>query len=276
VTGRAIIVGGGLHGTSTAMHLAQKELDVLVFEKNTVGRHASGVNAGGVRQLRRHPAEVPLSVAAMDRWMNLDAFLGRDLAPMCEFTGRVGQVAVAENDADMTALSAREAELRSLGWTHEELIDRAELRRLAPALARHCVGGLISRRDGYANPYRTSQAFRIKAQRDGVRFLEGTRVLGLVQVGETWRVETSAGVFESDVVVNCGGAWAWQIAEMVGETLPNGHFAASMMVSASARRSRVDVLVVIVNFRLMKARHTNTVAAQAGHVAGNRRRSGNG
>ena len=95
---RAIVIGGGLHGTSTGLHLAHKGLDVVVIEKNSVGRHASGVNAGGVRQLRRHPAEVPLSVAAMDRWLNLDAFLGPDLAPMCEFTGHVGQVAVAETE----------------------------------------------------------------------------------------------------------------------------------------------------------------------------------
>ncbi len=229
---RAIIIGGGLHGTSAGLHLAQKGLDVLVIEKNTVGRHASGVNAGGVRQLRRHPAEIPLSVAAMDRWLNLDAFLGDDLAAMCEFTGHVGQLAVAETDADMADLIAREAELRGLGWTHEELLDQAELRQVAPALAPHCIGGLISRRDGYANPYRTSQAFRLKAQRDGVRFQEGTRVLGLAKSGERWRVETSAGSFVSDVVVNCGGAWGWQVAEMVGEILPRGHFAASMMVSA--------------------------------------------
>ncbi len=229
---RAIIIGGGLHGTSTAMHLAQKGLDVLVLEKNSVGRHASGVNAGGVRQLRRHLAEIPLSVAAMDRWQHLDAFLGPDLAAMCEFTGHVGQVAVAENSTEMAELVAREAELRTLGWTHEELLDQAELRRVAPALARHCLGGLISRRDGYANPYRTSQAFRLKAQRHGVKFQEGTRVVGLTKAGETWRVETSAGTFDSDVVVNCGGAWGWQIADMVGEALPRGHFAASMMVSA--------------------------------------------
>jgi len=56
-----------------------------------------------VRQLRRHPAEIPLSVAAMDRWLNLDAFLGPDLAAMCEFTGHVGQVAVAETEAEMAA-----------------------------------------------------------------------------------------------------------------------------------------------------------------------------
>jgi glycine/D-amino acid oxidase-like deaminating enzyme len=115
----AIVIGGGLHGTSTAIHLALKGLQPVVIEKNTVGRHASSVNAGGVRQLRRHPAEIPLSVAAMERWFNLDDLLGR-YASMCEFVGNVGQVAVAETDEDMRGLQARAALLHDLGWTHEE------------------------------------------------------------------------------------------------------------------------------------------------------------
>src|ERR1700722_18684779 len=57
-----IIIGGGLHGCSTALHLAQRGFKPVVLEKNVVGRHASGVNAGGVRQLMRDVAEIPLSV----------------------------------------------------------------------------------------------------------------------------------------------------------------------------------------------------------------------
>jgi sarcosine oxidase, subunit beta len=195
-----------------------------------VGRHASGVNAGGVRQLRRHPAEIPLSIAAMDRWMNLGELLGKH-APMCEFVGNVGQIAVAENETDMRPLEARAAELRRLGWTHEELIDRHELRRLAPAVSEHCIGGLISRRDGQATPYLTSQAFRLRALDLGVRFEEDVRVTGLKH-GTRWEVQTSKGAFESDILVNCGGAWGWQAAAMVGETLPRGHFASTLMVTA--------------------------------------------
>lgn len=48
MTGRAIVIGGGLHGTSTALHLVQKGLDVLVVEKNTVGRHASASMRGAL------------------------------------------------------------------------------------------------------------------------------------------------------------------------------------------------------------------------------------
>jgi sarcosine oxidase, subunit beta len=226
----AIIIGGGLHGTCTAIHLALKGMRPIVIEKNSVGRHASGVNAGGVRQLRRHPAEIPLSIAAMDRWMNLGELLGKH-APMCEFVGNVGQIAVAENEADMRPLEARAAELRRLGWTHEELIDRHELRRLAPAVSEHCIGGLISRRDGQATPYLTSQAFRLRALDLGVRFEEDVRVTGLKH-GTRWEVQTSKGAFESDILVNCGGAWGWQAAAMVGETLPRGHFASTLMVTA--------------------------------------------
>lgn len=225
----AIVIGGGLHGTCTAIHLALKGLRPLVIEKNTVGRHASSVNAGGVRQLRRHPAEIPLSVAAMDRWFNLGELLGK-YAPMCEFVGNVGQIAVAETEDDLRPLRARVAELHRLGWTHEELIDRDELRRLAPALSEHCIGGLISRRDGFATPYLTMQAFRLRAVELGVRFQEETRVIGL-EHGARWKVRTSNGTFASDLLVNCGGAWGWQAAEMVGETLPRGYFAPSMMVT---------------------------------------------
>jgi sarcosine oxidase, subunit beta len=265
--GRAIVIGGGLHGCGTALHLAQKGFDALVLEKNSAGRHASGVNAGGVRQLRRHPAEIPLSVAAMERWLDLDAFLGADLAAMCEFTGRVGQVAAAENDADMASLIARSDEVHRLGWTHEELLDQAELRKVAPALAPHCVGGLISRRDGYANPYRTSQAFRLKAQRAGVRFQEGTRVLGLEQMSERWRVETSADRFESDIVVNCAGAWGWQIAGMVGEVLPHVDFAPSMMVSARLPRF-LDPVVLGVGRKLSFKQTDNGTVVIGGGIFG--------
>ena len=46
----------------------------------------------------------------------------------------------------MEALGARAAAMREHGYDHEELLDRAALRKLLPALAPHCSGGLVSRR----------------------------------------------------------------------------------------------------------------------------------
>lgn len=263
--GQAIIIGGGIHGTCTAIHLALKGMRPVVLEKDTVGRHASGVNAGGVRQLRRHPAEIPLSIAAMERWVNLAELLGAH-APMCQFTANVGQVAVAETEADMRLLEARVAEVTRLGWTHEELINAAELRRLAPALAGHCIGGLVSRRDGFATPYLTIQAFRLRALELGVRFEEGTRVTG-INHHAFWKVETTKGAFEGDVLVNCGGAWGWQAAAMVGEVLPRGYFAPSMMVTARMPHF-LDPVVIGTGRKLSFKQMSNGSVVIGGGIAG--------
>jgi sarcosine oxidase subunit beta len=141
-----IVVGGGLHGCSAALHLARAGLRPLVLEKDYVGRHASGVNAGGVRRLGRHEAEIPLSVAALEMWHRIAELVDDG----CGFES-VGQVKVAESEAELELLRTRQARLRSLGFEHEELVDARELRELVPAAAPHCVGGLVSRRDGAAS-----------------------------------------------------------------------------------------------------------------------------
>ena len=68
----AIIVGGGIHGCSTALHMCLAGMKPVLIEKDYAGRHASGVNAGGVRQLARHVAEIPLSIRSMEIWERID------------------------------------------------------------------------------------------------------------------------------------------------------------------------------------------------------------
>jgi sarcosine oxidase, subunit beta len=222
-----IVIGGGLHGCSAALHLARRGARVTVIEKDHIGRHASGVNAGGVRRLGRHLAEVPLAVAAMELWHRIGDLVDDD----CGFDSH-GQVKVAENEAELSALRARVDELTSRGFTHEELIDRAALKEIVPAVSDHCVGAIVCRRDGAANPYRTTLAFKRKAESLGVRFIEGAAVTGLVRNGGAWRVETGVGAHEAAVVVNCAGAWADRIAAALGEPVPLEPIAPMLMITA--------------------------------------------
>lgn len=260
----AIVIGGGIHGCSTAIHLTLRGMRTIVLEKDTVGRHASGVNAGGVRQLMRHEAEVPLSRAAMDRWERLDDLLGPELAKNCEFIGGVGQIGIAESEAEMDWCQKRVAEMRSLGYDFEELIDASELRRLVPSVSDVCRGGIISRRDGHANPFRTTQSFRLRAEQLGVRIMERTRVTGLEQGDDGWKVTTDNGTFRADVVVNCGGAWAWQVAAMVGEQLPRTHFASTLMVTSRMPRFIDPVVIGIDRVLSFKQTEAGTVVIGGG------------
>ncbi len=230
-TADAVIIGGGLQGCSAALHLARRGLKPVVLEKNWCGRHASGVNAGGVRTLLRHPAEIPLALAARAVWHDIEHFIGDD----CGYH-TVSQVAVAETEADMDRLKARAAELAALGYDHEELIDAAELYQLVPALAPGCAGGLIARTDGFASPYHTSLAFKRRADLEGAEIREGVRATGIEQVGSDWRIDTDHGSVTAAAVLNCGGAWADWLPDHFGEQVPFRPYLPMMMVTARTER----------------------------------------
>jgi sarcosine oxidase, subunit beta len=221
-----IIIGGGLHGSSAALHLARAGVPALVIEKNSVGRHASGVNAGGVRTLARHLAEVPLALASRELWYRIGELVDDD----CGFEQH-GQVRVAENEADAAALRARLATMQQHGYTHEQWIDRDELLAMIPALTPTVQGGLIAREDAAADPYRTTLAFRRKAASLGARFLEGVRVLRTAHENGQWRVETDAGVYTAPQVLNCAGAWADRVAAEWGEPVPLTAISPMMLVT---------------------------------------------
>src|SRR5260221_11272265 len=76
----AVVIGGGLHGLSVALHLARRGKRVTVLERRYAGRHSSGINAGGVRRLGRDLREAALSVAAMEMWHAIGALGGDDRA----------------------------------------------------------------------------------------------------------------------------------------------------------------------------------------------------
>ncbi len=223
----AIIVGGGIHGCSTALHLCLRGLRPVLIEKDYAGRHASGVNAGGVRQLARHVAEIPLSIRSMDVWEGIQELVGDD----CGFDSH-GQVLVAEDDEELEACRSRVADLNLRGFTHEELIDAKELRRLVPAVAETCPGGVVSRRDGAANPAKTTTAFRRRAEQLGTIVREGVAATNIRKDGQFWRVDAGGETYEAPVLVNAAGAWGGRIAAALGEPVPVETVAPMLMITS--------------------------------------------
>lgn len=222
-----IVIGGGLHGCSTALHLARRGIRALVIEKDHVGRHASGVNAGGVRRLGRHFAEIPLSVASMEIWHSIRDLVDDD----CGFESH-GQIKVAENEAEFETLRRRVEDVRALGFDHEELIDARELCELVPAISTHCIGAIVCRSDGAALPYRTTLAFKRKAEALGAEVIEGECVTKVARTGPIWRVMTQTGTYEAPIIVNAAGGWADRIAAQLGEQVPLQTIALMLMITA--------------------------------------------
>ena len=222
-----VVVGGGLHGMSAALHVARRGRRVVVLEKDHVAAHASGYSAGGVRTLGRHVAEMPLALASLDLWHRIVELVGDD----CGFR-EVGHVKVAETEAEMAELAAREAAMRAQGWRHEELLDASEVRRLLPAVASHVVGGLVARRNGFAAPYRTTLAFRRAAEAAGAVVREGARVVAVERRDGQWHVRCADGAtWSAPILINTAGAWGARLARSVDEEIPLGFNAFMMMLT---------------------------------------------
>lgn len=270
-TADAIVIGGGLHGCSAALHLARAGASVIVLDKDHVGRHASGVNAGGVRTLGRDYAEVPLSVASMALWHRIGELVGDD----CGFHSH-GQIEVAETEEEWVAQQERVRTLRQSGHLHEEAIGADDLRREVPALSHHCVGAIVARRDGAANPYRTCLAFRRAAAERGVRFHEGVEARSIQRRGGSpWQVSTGNGdLFEAPVLVNCAGAWGDRFAAMAGEPVPLKAIAPMLMITARLPPFLRPVVGAAARLLSFKQFPNGTVLIGGGHL-GTADRNGN-
>ncbi len=222
----AIVVGGGLHGLSAALHLVRRGASVLVLEARRVGAHASGFSAGGVRTLGRHAAEVPLALESLEMWHRMAALTGDDGGFRA-----VGQVKVAETEAELDGLLARAATMQAAGWRHEEIVDADELRRLLPAVRPDAVGGMVCRRDGFASPLRTTLAFARGARAEGVAIIEGARVSGAERREGAWCVSAGDAEYRGRTLVNAAGAWGGRLARHLGEEVALGFSAFLMMLT---------------------------------------------
>ena len=258
----AIVVGGGIHGCSTTLHLCLRGLKPVLIEKDYAGRHASGVNAGGVRQLARHVAEIPLSNRSMDVWERIADLVDDD----CGFESH-GQVLVAEDEAELAVCRERVADLNGRGFFHEELIDATELRRLVPAVAETCPGGVVSRRDGAANPARTTTAFRRKAEALGAIVREGEPARNIRREGGLWRVDVGTESFAAPILVNAAGAWAGRIAAALGEPVPVETVAPMLMITSRVPHF-IDPVVILRGRKLSFKQFANgTVLIGGGYLA---------
>ncbi|MEL6577140.1 MAG: FAD-dependent oxidoreductase [Pseudomonadota bacterium] len=261
-TADVLIVGGGIHGCAAALHLAARGHAVILLEKDSVGRHASGANAGGVRRLGRATAEVPLSVRAAAYWREIDALVDDD----CGYR-ESRYLKIGFTEEELESARRRVEILQQQGFSHEEVIDAPTLRTLLPGAAPGCLGALHVAGDGYAQPYRTVQAFRRRAEALGAVIREGSPVQDIARHGGVWRVTTPQASFEAPVVVNTAGAWGGELAARLGDRIPLAAHA-PMLAITTRMAPFVDAVVGLLGDALSLKQFENGTVLIGGGVRG--------
>ena len=265
-----VIIGAGIQGCATAFFLSRRGLPVIVLEKDHVARHASGVNAGGVRRLGRDIVEVPLSLAAMDWWIQID-----DLLHIKNGFHRHGYVKLALDDKGVTIATDRLAAMHAAGFTHEVWIDPDQLQARIPAAVKTAHGGILVEGDGWAIPWQITRAFHDRAVALGADFRMPVAVQGLRRIADHWQVDTDSGMIEADFLVNCAGAWGARVAAMAGDNLPlEAH--APMLVVTDRQPHFLDAVIGIMGETLSFKQLDNGAMVIGGGVRGRAETATNG
>ena len=214
---RAIVIGGGIVGCSTAYHLGQLGWDeTIVLERAKLTSGSTFHAAGLVGQLRSNANITQLlgySVALYDR---LEAETG-------QATGwtRNGGLRLACNQERWTEVKRQATTAHSFGL-EMQLLSAQEAQELWPLMeVSDVVGAAFLPTDGQANPSDITQALAKGARAKGVRFFEDTPVTGiLVEEGRVAGVVTPRGTIRAAVVVNCAGQWARELGRLAGVNVP--------------------------------------------------------
>lgn len=214
-----LVVGAGVHGLSTAYHLAE-ELgsgeDVVVLEKTRVGAGASGVSGGIVRNFYLSPATNEIVRRSVEIF---------ELDPAGFGFHQVGYVAAVPEE--------QQEDLRTIAEQHRELgyastlvegaaAARDHMRALFPDWRAEGVTAVLHERPGgWAEATRTVSALAGMARSLGVRIVEGAQVVGFdLDEGAVRRVETTLGTLSCEVVAVAPGPWArdlWRLLELPEE-----------------------------------------------------------
>ena len=163
-----VVIGGGVNGTSIAMHLARMGAGkVLLVEKGHLASGASGRSGAMVREHYLHPMLVKMAMEASDIFHNFGDAVGGD-ARFTE-TGRL--LLFGENDAE--AARANVEMNRELGVEIHTLTP-SEILQVVPQVSLDGVAmGLYEPNSGHADPMATTYAYAEQARNRGAEILTG-------------------------------------------------------------------------------------------------------
>ncbi|MDT4939333.1 MAG: hypothetical protein QOG80_3004 [Pseudonocardiales bacterium] len=214
---RAVVVGGGIAGTSVAYHLAALGWrDVLLLEQNELSAGTTWHAAGAVGRLR-----VTGSLARMnDRSAKLYERLEAETGVPTGYK-QVGGLALARREERMTQLRRTGAMAEHFG-VEVHIISPAEAAEFWPlANLDDIIGGAWLPHDGRAEPAQLPRAIGQGARRHGATICAGVRVLSLLQEdGRVTGVRTDRGDVAAEIVVLACGMWTRQLALDCGVSVP--------------------------------------------------------
>jgi len=216
-TAKAVIIGGGIIGCSTAYHLAKLGwTDTVLLERNKLTSGTTFHAAGLVGQLRSNANITQLLGYSVDLYKRLEAETG--LATGWKMNGGLR---LACNEERWTEVKRQATTAQSFGLDMQ-LLTPSEARSLWPLMqVDDVIGAAFLPTDGQANPSDITQALARGARMAGASIFEDTDVIDIeIDKGRIRAVITDRGRIECERVVVCAGQWTRDFSARFGVNVP--------------------------------------------------------
>lgn len=210
-----VIIGAGIHGLSTAYHLALElkstgkgtGKDIIVIDKTGIAAGASGIACGVIRNNYFQPAMRELMAHSVGVW---------ETDPKAYSYHPVGYMQISSESMheDVATIYEQQA---SIGYQSTFVEGEADCQNYMQGIfhdwqAKNITSVLHEQPGGFANNTKALEGLAKKAQAEGVNIIAGVEVLGFDRdaSGSVASVETSHGKIHCDYVVIGAGPWAKQ------------------------------------------------------------------
>src|SRR5438445_5992525 len=189
-TARAVVIGGGITGTSVAYHLAKAGWrDVVLLEKDELTSGSTCHAAGLVTQFNPSPTMMRFRSYSIELYQELGVF------------ETVGSLRFASSKDQLMELQRGVSRARGIGLD-VELVSAAEAARLMPVISQDSLYGAVwVPGDGHLDPHTATHALAATARKLGAQVVTHRRVTrielsdrGTVKAGDTAAARTESGV----------------------------------------------------------------------------------
>ena len=169
------IIGGGVMGVSTALHLARAGVgNIVVLEQNLLGSGSSAKPLGGVRATFSDPGNILLAQRSLEAYERFGAEFGVDIG-----LRQVGYLFLCRTEIELAAVESS-AELQNRLGGSSEMVGPGRAAQLNPFIDPSVLlGASFSPRDGYAQPGQVVHGYVDAARSLGVVFSEQTEVTAI-------------------------------------------------------------------------------------------------
>ena len=214
---RAVVIGGGLVGCSVLYHLAKLGWkDLVLLERDELTSGSTWHAAAGIHGLHDNNNISKIQYYTMKLYKELEAETEQGCGIFQPGSLYMAQTKDREHQLRIQAAKARYFKVDF----HELSIPEAQEKHpLVDFTGIRCV--MFEPDGGNVDPSGVTYAYAKGAKARGAKIIRFTPVTATTQRPDGgWDVATPKGTIRADVVVNCAGLWAREVAKLAGFELP--------------------------------------------------------